>query len=182
MSMHRDDPGSKVKDTPELVLTLVEKLHRTGILNREEYSAAGQLRNLHLLLQSPPEDVSSYGQSTERVDLALKADSQTNHFTGIGELIGRGPSQRRYRDALFAMAVVVDDEGRKVEDPDIAAFMLRAINESEPTQTKIGRACAAYVKEDRPSGQVPAQGAFFVKMYLRRLAKHFRTIKVEAGR
>ena len=178
MNMHRDDPGSKVKDTPELVLTLVEKLHRTGILNREEYSAAGQLRNLHLLLQSPPEDVSSYGQSTERVDSALKADSQT---TGIGESIGRGPSQRRYRDALFAMAVVVDDEGRKVEDPDIAAFMLRAINESEHTQPKIGRACAAYV-QDRPSGQVPAQGAFIVKMYLRRLAKHFRTIKVEAGR
>jgi hypothetical protein len=168
--------GNKAKDAPERGLTLVEKLFRTAILDREEYSAAGQMRNLHLLLQPPPEGVPSYGQSTGRADLTRRKANKTDESTTRLPSQNKRAIERRYSDALFAMCGVIDDEGRKVADPHIVVFMLRAITDSKtiPNQTEIGRTCAIYVKENRPSKQVSALGSFYVKVYLRRLAMHFR--------
>ena len=191
-----DGRGTARGEAHARALTLVEKLHRERILSYDEFAAAGALRSLHFLLVPPSEGVSSYGQSTGRADPTRKGDRKAKRLTGIEIAedggIGRGPSrsnrsdQWAYRDALFALAGVHDNEGNRVIDPTAVRILLRAIVDSErmPTQTEIGRARATYIKDDgnKPSKQVTAIGAFFVKDRLARLAMHFRMVKGEAVR
>ena len=188
------DGRGRAGDSPnERALTLVEKLYHAGIIDFDEWTAAGSLRNMHFLLEPPSEGVSSYGQSTGRADPTRKGDRKAKRITGIDVLLNgevrRGQSRDnrsdvwKYRDAMFAMCGVHDDEGVKIIDAQASRIMLRAIVDSErmPTQTEIGRARASYIKDDgnKPSKQVTAIGAFFVKEHLRRLAMHLRMVKGE---
>ena len=187
---------SKGADPNFRALTLAEKLYREHVLDYDEWQAASELRQLHFLLMPPSEGVSSYGGATGRADPTRKGDRKARRLTGIEIAedggVGRGPSrsnrsdQWAYRDALFALAGVHTNEGEKVIDPTAVRILIRAIIDSErmPTQTEIGRARATYIKDDgnKPSKQVTAIGAFFVKDRLARLAMHFRMVKGEAVR
>jgi hypothetical protein len=177
-------------------LTLAEKLHQAGVLTFDEYSAAGQLRNMFFLVEAPSEGVSSYGLSSGRADPTRKGDRKAKRMTGIEVLINgeftRGQSRNnradvwRYKDAMFAMCGVANEDGAKVLDAQAAKIMLRSIVDSEymPTQTEIGRAKASYIRDEgkKPSPTVMAIGAFFVKVHLQRLAMHFGMVKGEAVR
>jgi hypothetical protein len=178
------------KERPRRALTLAEKLHHEGIIDSDEWVAAGTLRNLYLLLAPPSEGVSSYGLSPGGNNPTRKADRKASRLTGY-EIDQKGQVSRapmranrnerwRYEDALFAMAGCHTDEGEKVIDPGVVKIMIRAVIDSEhlPTQTEIGNARATYASKK----QLSAIGATFVKEHLRRLALHFRLIKGAAVR
>jgi hypothetical protein len=189
-----DGRGKQDGEPRERALTLVEKLYQAGILSYDEWVAGGQLRTMFFLIEAPSEGVSSYGQSTGRADPTRKGDRKAKRLTGIEVAINgdihRGQSRTnradvwKYRDAMFAMCGVANEDGDKVLDAQAAKIMLRSVVDSEymPTQTEIGRARATYIKDDgnKPSKQVTAIGAFFVKEHLRRLAMHMGMIKGEA--
>ena len=177
-------------------LTLAEKLHDAGVLTFDEWQAAHEFRKMHFDLHPPSEGVSSYGNSTGRADPTRKGDRKAKRITGIEVSINgnvhRGQSKDnkakvwQYRDAIFAIAGVHDQDGNRLVDPQVCRFMVRACVDSErmPTQTEIGRARASYIKDDgnRPSKQTTAVGAYFVKECLRRLAMHLQMVKGEAAR
>jgi hypothetical protein len=184
-----DGRGAR-KEATGRALTLVEKLHRLGVLTYEEWQAAGQLRNMYFLLHPPSEGVSSYGQGTGGADPTKKGDRKAKRITGVevhlNGSITRGPSRDnksdrwRYQDAIFAMAGCHTDEGEKVVDRKILDLMLRAVTDSErmPTQLEIGQARMGY--SDAQSKKQSAVGANFVKEHLNRLALHLRMVKGEA--
>lgn len=175
------------RERPARVLTLVEFLYRNGVIDFDEYDAAGRLRNMHFVLMPPSEGVSSYGLSPGGSNPERKGDRKAQRLTGISIQSNgsytRGPSYNnrserwKYSDALVAMVGVTTDEGEKVVDTQAMRLMLRAITESEtmPTQLEIGQARTAY----KSGKQVSAVGASFVKECLRRLALHFKLVKGE---
>ena len=177
-------------------LTLAEKLHDAGILTFDEFSAAKIFKDMHFDLHPPSEGVSSYGQSTGRADPTRKGDRKAKRITGIEVKINgnvhRGASKDnkakvwQYRDAIFAIAGVHDQDGNRLVDPHTCRIIVRACVDSEsmPTQTEIGRARASYIKDagNKPSKQTTAIGAFFVKECLKRLAMHLQMVKGEAVR
>lgn len=185
------DGRGKPEQPNQRALTLVEKLYHVGIVTYDEWQAAGVMRNMHFLLESPSEGVSSYGQSTGRADPTRKADRKAKRITGIEILLSgdvrRGHSRDnksdvwRYRDALFAMCGVHTEDGDRVVDREACIFMLKAICDSErmPTQGEIGRARAAYIANDGGTAvkKAGAVGAFFVKECLKRLAMHLQMVK-----
>jgi hypothetical protein len=187
------DGRGKTGNEPQRALTRVEKMYRARplpLINLDEFSAAGALRNLHFLLVPPSEGVSSYLQSTGGADPARKADRKARRLTGV-ELLQDGETiigarrhnddaRWRYRNALVAMAGVRTDDDELIVDWEIVDLMIDAVTETEapPTQIQIGRERTAY----SGNKQLTAAGATFIRENLHRLALHFRFAKVAQRR
>lgn len=164
-------------------LTLVEKMYKDGLIDVDEYMAAGDFRNMFFLQEPPSQGVSPYGDNSGASDPTRKADRHGRRLTGYSverdgtvERTGSPQSKRNrwaYKDAIFAMCGVHNDEGEKVIDEQLKAIMIEAITNSERlmTQGEIGRMRSLYGPNTK---QLPAAGLTVAREALNKLARHLR--------
>ena len=113
------------------VLSLVDRLHRDGAINFDQWVAGGILRNAVMLEIGASEGVSSYGANIRAPDPNAKGDRVGRRLTGFAISLdgaSRNPAARnqaptsRAHHAIFAAVGVFDQEGRRRINPKHAEF------------------------------------------------------------
>ena len=169
------------------VLSLVDRLHRDGAINFDQWVAGGILRNAVMLEIGASEGVSSYGANIRAPDPNAKGDRMGRRLTGFAiSLDGRvlqpggkksGTNERELDDAIFAAVGVFDQEGRRRINPKHADILLHLICDTEdmPTLTDITARLTDYYGSK--SKQTPPFALGVVSTWLGRLALHYRLAK-----
>jgi hypothetical protein len=167
----------------QIVLTLLDKLHRDGAINYEKWVAGNTLRDQIMKEMPPSEGVSSYGSNVKAAEPSRKADRVGRRLTGFevqpdGELRYPGgrksrSNERRLEDALHAAIGLYTDEGRKVANVKHAEILMRIVLHSENMPTLTGLTLELTDRYGAKSKQAPPFSLGVIDTWLGRLAQHY---------
>jgi hypothetical protein len=122
----------------------------------------------------PSEGVSPYGLSPGRADPTTKAARKGRVLTGLEVDWRKGDAKlaaehlrrhnrselREAAELLYAMAGIETEAGRRVYNPELAVFVVRAVTGNDITLTEVGMALTHYTGEKQASAvsRVPRGG------------------------
>jgi hypothetical protein len=178
--------GKTEGDRPR-VLTLADAMHRLDKITWEEHQGAETLRKRLMALLPPSEGVSSYGLNPGRSDPTTKAARKGRALTGLelnwrtGEAKSAAEHLRRHNrselreaaELLYAMAGLETEAGRRVYNPELAVFVVRAVTGNDITLTEVGMALTHYTGEKQAS----AAGGAILKDAFHRGSMHLGLVK-----
>jgi hypothetical protein len=156
-------------------LTTAEKAYNAGSLTWEEYAAAGVLRNRFIAQLGGSEGIAAYGEPRGSGSPWTKADRKA-----VAVLARSRTSTRELAHLLFAMVGVVDEQGVKVFDPQLAELLLRAVTETVDS-VRLGD-IGAQRTEYGGEKQRQAAGGAILRECLRRGAAHLSYIRAQQWR
>lgn len=151
---------SSIEKTKRAV-TLVDIMHRDGLLSMELHRAADKLRELYFAAQGASAGVSSYGEYSQATEASQRLPASQHQLKASRELIL----------ALEAVVGVRRQDGRVTEDEQLRELFIRAVidDSKDVTQAWIGAQRMPY----NGSKQVAAAGGSIISEMLQRLALHF---------
>ncbi|RJO66984.1 MAG: hypothetical protein C4523_10860 [Myxococcales bacterium] len=142
-------------------VTLVDIMHRDGLLSMELHRAAEKIRELYFAAQGSSAGVSSYGEYSQATEASQRLPASQRQLL----------ASREYKLALEAVVGVRRKDGRVTEDEQLRELFIRAVidDSKEVTQVAIG-ARSSYKNRVQQS----AAGGTIIQECLQRLALHFQ--------
>jgi len=166
------------------VLSLLDRLHRNGMISWPEFAAGTLLRDQLMAEMAPSHGVSSYGGNVGHADASTKADRLGRRLTGwlidYGGRVAWVGGRKQLRQAQAALLEVVgvrDDAGIQHLNTKHADILVRVVLETEqqPTLAAITRELTDFY--GAKSKRQPAYGLGWLSAILTRLATWYGLIK-----
>jgi hypothetical protein len=143
-------------------VTLVDIMHRDGLLSMELHRAAEKIRELYFAAQGSSAGVSSYGEYSQATEASQRLPASQRQLL----------ASREYKLALEAVVGVRRKDGRVTEDEQLRELFIRAVvdDSKDVTQVAIGGPRSFYKNRVQQS----AAGGTIIQECLQRLALHFQ--------
>jgi hypothetical protein len=143
-------------------VTLVDIMHRDGLLSMELHRAAEKIRELYFAAQGSSAGVSSYGEYSQATEASQRLPASQRQLKASQE----------YAQAIEAAVGVRRQDGRLTKDEQLLGLFMRAVidDRKDVTQASVGAPRSSYKNRVQQS----AAGGTIVQECLQRLALHFQ--------
>jgi hypothetical protein len=160
----RTDPDTGeiiVVEKTKRAVTLVDVMHKEGILSMELHRAAEAFRELYYTSQGPSSGVSSYGEYTQASEPSQRIPVSQHQLK----------ASWAFEEALEAAVGVRRQDGRIARDEQLVDILMKAVlnDRKDITQVWVAKSRLPY---QNPVQQRPS-GATVVHELLQRLSMHF---------